>query len=187
MSLPATLYLVVTGAPLTGRIDGAVQTAASRGWAPVVIATEAAHGWLDPAPLRARDIPVLTGPRSPAEPKRQSAADAVLVAPATFNTVNKPAAGIADTYPLDVLAEAVGVGTPMIIVPFVNANLAGHPIWPVSVRRLRAAQISIMDPRSGLLDELAPIEPGTGEGVADAFDWTRPIDLLRETVDQRPR
>lgn len=185
MTRPASLYLVVTGAPLTGQIDNAVQAAVTQGWEPVVIATEAALGWLDPAPLRDRGIPVLTGPRSPAEPKRQPAADAVL--PATFNTINKLAGGIADTYPLGVLAEAVGAGTPMIVVPFVNGNLAGHPIWPDSVRRLRAAGISIMDPRTGLFDELAPIEPGTGEEVADAFDWTRPIDLLRKTVDQRPR
>lgn len=184
----ATLYLVITGAPLARRVGTAVNAAMGRGWAPVVIATEAALGWLDPTPLRDRGVPVLTDHRSPMEPKRQPPADAVLVAPATFNTVNKLAGGIADSYPLGVLAEMVGTGTPMIIVPFVNEKLAGHPIWPESVRRLRRPGVSIMDPRDGRLDELTPIVPGTGEQVADEFDWTRPIDVLSlEILDQSPR
>lgn len=188
MSEPAALYLVVTGAPLTRRIEEAVDTAVTRGWTPVVIATEAALEWLDPTSLRARKVPVLTTARSPAEPKRQPPADAVLVAPATFNTVNKLAGGIADTYPLGVLAEAIGTGTRMIMVPFVNEKLAGHPIWPESVRRLRSATgVSIMDPRTGRLDELTPIVPGSGEAVADRFEWDRPIELLLETDDQSPR
>jgi hypothetical protein len=66
--------------------------------------------------------------------------------------------------------------------------VAGHPIWPESVRRLRRATgVSIMDPRTGRLDELTPIMPGSGETVADHFEWDRPIDLLLETVDQSPR
>ncbi len=188
MTPSATLYLVITGGPLARRTGTAVDTAIGRAWAPVAIATESALRLLDPVPLRDRGVPLLTDHRSPTEPKRQLPADAVLVAPATFNTVNKLAGGIADSYPHGVLAETVGTGTPMIIVPFVNAKLAGHPIWPESVRRQRRAGVSIMDPRSGRLDELTPIVPGAGEQVADAFDWTRPIDVLGlEILDQSPR
>jgi flavoprotein len=46
------------------------------------------------------------------------------VAPVTDNTVNKLALGIADTYALTVLVEAIGRGVSVVIVPFVNTALA---------------------------------------------------------------
>jgi hypothetical protein len=50
----------------------------------------------------------------------QNPPDVVLVCPATFNTVSRLALGIADTYTASALAEALGVGVPMFVVPMVN-------------------------------------------------------------------
>lgn len=71
----------------------------------------------------------------------------------------------------------------MIMVPFVNAKLAGHPAWPGSLRRLRSAGVLIMDPWGGGLTGFVAIPPGTG---ASGFDRAWPLDRLA-TVDQRPR
>src|SRR5215510_10655650 len=54
-------------------------------------------------------------------------ATAFAAAPATFNTINKWAAGISDTLALGLLNEAIGLGLPIVAVPWPNAALARHP------------------------------------------------------------
>jgi flavoprotein len=49
-------------------------------------------------------------------------ADAIAVAPATCNTVNKwAAAGISDTRVRGILCEAYGMGIPTAVLPYVNS------------------------------------------------------------------
>jgi hypothetical protein len=79
-----TLYLVTCGAPLASRIGDGVHAAREHGWNPYVIPTDAALPWLEDQDLA--DVPVLTGNRTPGEPKRTPNADAVAVVPTTFNT-----------------------------------------------------------------------------------------------------
>ena len=71
-------------------------------------------------------------------------ADAIIVAPATYNTVNKWALGISDNYALGVLAEAPGLGIPVVVMPFVNAALAANPSVRHSIDRLRAIGVSVL-------------------------------------------
>lgn len=52
--------------------------------------------------------------------------DAVLVAPATLNTVDKFATGIADTWAVSTLIEQYGHGAHLVFAPNVNLAL-GHP------------------------------------------------------------
>ena len=54
-------------------------------------------------------------------------ADAMIVVPATFSTINKWAAGISDTLALGLINEAIGMSIPIVAVPHVNAPLARHP------------------------------------------------------------
>src|SRR5436189_3567755 len=61
----------------------------------------------------------------------------VLVAPCSFNSLNKLAAGIADNLPLSIAAEAIGRQTPVIVAPSLNAPLLRHPIAQQSLRALR--------------------------------------------------
>lgn len=72
--------------------------------------------------------------------------DAVLVVPATFNTVVKMAQGVADTYILTRLAEQIGRGVPMVVAPRVGEAFAAHPIWDESVERLKSWGVRILDP-----------------------------------------
>jgi Flavoprotein len=87
------------------------------------------------------EVPRRRPPRGPDRPpvrcdyKRPDEADvlpppdAFVVAPATFNTINKLAAGISGTLALGFLNEAVGTGLPVIAVPFPNQMLARHPAF----------------------------------------------------------
>jgi hypothetical protein len=88
--------------------------------------------------------------------------DAILVAPATYNTINKWALGISDTYALGVLAETTGIGVPTIVLPFVNSALARRAAF-----HLRSA-----DPdwfRDTDRDERAGQGGGAGDGEPDAI------------------
>src|SRR5215218_10155619 len=76
--------------------------------------------------------------KQPDEPDVLPPPDAIVVAPATFNTVNKWAAGISDTLALGILNEALGLGLPVIAVPFPNIALARHPAFRRSMADLEA-------------------------------------------------
>jgi Flavoprotein len=81
------------------------------------------------------------------EPDVLPPADAFVVAPATFSTINRWALGISDTLALGLLNEAVGLGRPMAAVPWPNAALARHPAFQRSVAALREWGIRvILDP-----------------------------------------
>jgi phosphopantothenoylcysteine synthetase/decarboxylase len=63
-------------------------------------------------------------------------ADAIAVAPATFNTVNKWVAVISDTFALGLLNEAIGLRVPIVIASYAKANLAAHPAYARSLQTL---------------------------------------------------
>ena len=54
----------------------------------------------------------------------------------TYNTVNKWAAGIADTFALGLLAETIGGKVPVTAVPWAKAALTRHPAFARSVELL---------------------------------------------------
>lgn len=68
----------------------------------------------------------------------------MIVAPATYNTINKWAAGIADTYVLTQLAELTGLGVPIVVLPFVNTALAANRVFLRSVEELRQAGVTVL-------------------------------------------
>lgn len=72
-------------------------------------------------------------------------ADAILVAPATLNTVNKFRYGIADNLAVGVLCEARGLGIPIVLAPNVKAVLESHPAFVASLEELRQWGVHIMD------------------------------------------
>ena len=83
----------------------------------------------------------------------------VLFAPATFNTLNKLAHGIADTLALAVTAEAIGRRTPVIVVPSLNQPLLDHPIARTSLATLAAWGVIVVPPADdGNGPRLAPTE-----------------------------
>jgi phosphopantothenoylcysteine decarboxylase len=136
------LYLIVCAAPpARTATTGVVRAAQHAGWDVSVIATPAALGWLPADLAELTGHAVRTQPRGPEEQKAEPLGDAVLVAPATFNTINKWALGINDTLALGLLNEALGRSVPIAAVPWLNSALRAHPAYEGNVRRLADAGV----------------------------------------------
>ena len=69
-----------------------------------------------------------------------------VVAPATFNTLNKLSQGIADSLPHSLVAEAIGAGWPVVVAPSMNQALAQHPRTAASIATLREWGVTVLDP-----------------------------------------
>jgi phosphopantothenoylcysteine synthetase/decarboxylase len=163
------ISVIVCGAPLAARTGDVVAHLLEEGWQPSVIGTPVAMEWLDGVLIeRLTGRPVRTTFRSPAQPKARPAS-AVVVCPATFNTLNKAAAGVADTYALAQLCEALGSKLPTVIVPMVNDKLWGHPAWIGSLSTLQVAGAVLVDVQTGDLGT-KPIVSGTGDDVVARFE-----------------
>jgi phosphopantothenoylcysteine synthetase/decarboxylase len=166
------LKVIVCGAGPAPQIGRLVGPARDRGWAVQIIATPAAMDFIDVPALEAQTgRPVLSRYRKPGEP-RSLRPEAIIVAPATYNTINKWAAGICDTYALGLLAEAPGLGIPTVALPFVNTALAGRRAFQRSIGELRAEGVRVLFGPG----ELEPHTPGGGDERTGDFPWLMALD-----------
>lgn len=155
---------------MTARTVDVAKALLADGWRPTVIATTAAEAWLDREAIeRLLGEPPRVDFRSPEQPKRGGPPAAVVVCPATFNTVNRTAAGINDSYALGVLCEAIGSRVPTLLVPMVNNKLWGHPAWSRSLRELVDAGVELVDIHTGE-SGASPVVSGSGGDVVARFD-----------------
>jgi len=169
------LTVVVCGAGPAPEVHRLVELAQGRGWVVGIIATPAALAFLDVSKLEAlTGNPVRSEYRQPGESRTRSLpdADAVVVAPATFNTVCKLSLGISDTYALGTLAEAIGRGVRVAVLPFVNSALAGRKPFVAAVESLRSEGVRVVFGPG----QWEPHPPGTGGERVDAFPWTAVLD-----------
>jgi len=173
------LYVMPCAAGPAPFVDRLVTLAQGRGWDVWLAPTESAMGFLDvPALEKLTDHPVRARYRLPGESGKLPPADAVIVAPATYNTINKWAAGIADTHTLGLLAELTPSGVPIAVLPFVNASLAANRVFGRSVAALREEGVTV------LLGEGAfvPHPAGAGGARLGSFPW----ELALDTVESHP-
>lgn len=175
------LYAVMCGSPVTQDASKLVSLAQARGWEVCVVATPDALKWIDvPSLVAQTGHPVRHRYKYPGDPDVLPQADAMIVAPATVNTINKWAAGIADTLALGLLVEGLGMGLPIVAVPFTNAAMARHPAFGESIEKLRAWGVTmIYGP-----DVLPLHPPGTGERLVDTFPWHLPVQALDQQTSR---
>ncbi|MEV5986687.1 flavoprotein [Streptomyces sp. NPDC052051] len=161
------LYVVVCAAGVARDVGELIDAALERNWEVGVIATPLALRFFDTDRVEERTgHPIRSAWRAPDDQRPFPDPDAVVVAPATFNTVNKWAAGIADTLALGILCEAYGIGVPIAVLPCVSEALAAHPAYRASIDRLTGMGVRFGDPRSG------------EAGERPEFDWVRVLDLV---------
>ena len=130
MTAPRVLYLVVCAAPPARAIGELVGLLQERDWSVCVIATPRSASWIDSAALvEQTGHPVRADYKQPDDPDVLPMADAIAVVPATFNTINKWAAGISDTFALGILNEAIGLKLPIVVAPYAKPTLAAHPAF----------------------------------------------------------
>ena len=166
------LYVVVCAAGIAADVSKLITAAQERDWEVGVFATPVAMagGFFDTAAVEAQTgRPIRSAWRSPGDPRPFPPPDAVVAAPATFNTVNKWAAGLADTLAVATLCETYGLGVPVAALPCVADALAAHPAYQDSLIRLRGMGVRFGDPYSGEAGE---------DGRRPEFGWERALDLL---------
>ncbi|MBQ1052348.1 flavoprotein [Micromonospora sp. C51] len=108
------------------------------------------------------------------------AADALVIAPATYNSINKIALGLADNYAMTSVAELIGRQVPTVIVPFVNAALAARSPFRRAVASLRDEGVRIL---LGPEDRWEPHPPGSGKDRQRAFPWTTAFDTATQLAN----
>jgi phosphopantothenoylcysteine synthetase/decarboxylase len=169
------LYLIACGSPAARGADRLIDLAHRQGWDVCVVTTPDGRKFVDVTALaRQTGYPVRSFYKNPGDPDVLPPPDAVIVAPATVNTINKWSAGIADTLALGLLVEAQGKGLPIVAVPFTNAAMGSHPAFRDSIDRLRGWGVTVL-----FGDDVLPLhEPGQGIELADGFPWGLALDAL---------
>jgi phosphopantothenoylcysteine decarboxylase len=145
------LYVIACAATPASDVGTLVAAAQEQGWVTCVVATPSALRFLDAAVLvRQTGYPVRSEYKNPGEPDVLPPPDAIVVAPASVNTINKWAAGICDTLALGLLVEAIGLGVPIVAVPWSNTAHAAHPAFAENLGRLRSWGVRVLfEPDSG--------------------------------------
>ncbi|GAA2475360.1 flavoprotein [Streptomyces gobitricini] len=160
------LYVVVCASGVAPGVGTLITAARERQWDVGVVATPLALGFIDAAAIEARTgHPIRSAWRRPGDPRPLPDPDAIAVAPATFNTINKWAAGISDTLALGILCEAYGAGVPTAVLPCLSTAQAAHPAYRRSLDTLREMGVRVggQDP-----DQL----------TSGGFRWEEALDLL---------
>jgi phosphopantothenoylcysteine synthetase/decarboxylase len=169
------LFVVVCAAGPASDVGRLVELAQGRGWTVQTIATPATLDFIEVAALEAQTgRPIRSRYRKPGEP-RSPEPDAIIVAPCTFNTINKWANGISDNYALSILAEATGQDIPVVALPFLSSALAARAAFQRNVKTLRSEGIKVLL-GSGAFE---PHPPRTGADHITAFPWHLAIDALK--------
>jgi Flavoprotein len=163
----SVLYVIACAAPPVQRVGTFITSAQARGYDVCLICTPTTASWLaaDIAALAGlTSHPVRSSYKLPTEPDVLPAADALVVAPLTFNTLNKWAAGISDNLALGLASEAIGQGIPIVTMPYLNEALAAHPAVTASITTLRAAGVLVLD--------------GNKRHTTDTYPWELLLDAL---------
>ena len=164
------LYVIGCAAPPVQDLGALVDLVRAGGWQACVIPTPAAAEWLDTEALASRTgFPVRSAARRPEDRSRLPPADAALVAPATFNTINKLAGGISDNFALGVAHEGIGRGMPTLVMPYAKPTLAAHPLFAASLSTLTRWGVVVLE------NEL--IRPSS---ESQSFQWPLLMAALRE-------
>ncbi|MFF5448493.1 flavoprotein [Streptomyces sp. NPDC012888] len=175
MTQTRTLYLICSAAPPVFDVARVIEDAQARGWDVCLGLTPTAAHWLAGS---LDGLAALTGHpvrwqyKLPGDPDVWPPADALLFAPATFNSVNAWALGLTDRFVVGVAAEALGKGTPAVAMPCANAALARHPQFEQSLATLRTAGVEVLYGDTGYV----PGAPGTDD--PGPFPWPLALDAV---------
>ncbi|WP_326555935.1 flavoprotein [Micromonospora sp. NBC_01813] len=185
MAASGHLRIVVCGAGPAADVLRLVETAQERSWTTTVVATASALDFIDVSAItQLTGSPVRGSYQTPDDGglRTMPPVDALIIAPATYNTVNKLASGVADTYPLTSTAELIGRGVPTVVVPFVNTALATRAPFQRSIADLRAEGVRVI---SGPDDGWIPHPPGTGTDRRADFPWQSAFLTARKMRQRR--
>lgn len=173
------LYLFGSAAPPVFDVDKVIRDAQDRGWDVCLGLTPTAARWLGGRLPELEELtghPVRSEYKLPGEPDVWPKADVILVAPATFNTVNAWALGLTRDFVVGVVAEGVGKGIPMVAMPCVNAAYVRHRQFERSVAGLREMGVEVLYGEGGFV----PNQPG--QGKPKEYPWHLALDAAERVL-----
>src|SRR5215471_11047778 len=141
------LYIISCAASSATLVPNLVTQAQEVGWEVCVITTPQGTKFLDiPLLERLTGHPVRSEYKRPEEPDVLPRADAIVVFPATVNTLNKWALGIMDTLALGLLSEFMGMSMPVLAIPcmLTGSGLDTHPAFSKSIAFLRGCGVEVI-------------------------------------------
>ena len=141
------LYNIICASSSAPLAQDFVKQAQGEGWDVCVITTPHGTKFIDiPQLERLTGHPVRSEYKRPEEPDVLPRADAIVVFPATFNTINKWALGISDTLAVGLLSEYTGLKMPIIAIPcfMTGGGLDTNPAFKRSVRMLRRYGVHVL-------------------------------------------
>jgi len=177
------LYVIACGAPPAREVTRLIDPAQKAGWDVCLLVTPSATRFIDTAALeKLTGHPVRSEYKEPGTPDVLPPPDAIIVAPATLNTINKWGYGICDTLALGILVEAIGKKLPIVALPFTNFAHAAHPAFEENIRKLRSWGVRIL-----YGPDVYPLHaPGTGSQHLDIFPWELALESLTQMTDTDP-
>jgi phosphopantothenoylcysteine synthetase/decarboxylase len=169
------LYVIACAAPPARDLGQLVRLAQGGGWDVCALTTPSGRRFVDVVGLeQLTGHPVRSEYKNPGEPDVLPPPDAIIVAPATVNTINKWGAGICDTLALGLLVEAIGKRLPVVAVPFSNREHAAHPAFAENVGRLRSWGVTVLYGP----DVYPGHDAGTGDSYLHLFPWARALEAV---------
>lgn len=174
------LYVITCATPAARDVGKLVSLAQARGWLVCVIATPAALAFIDKAALEKQTgFPVRHQYKKPGSPDVLPPVTAMIVGGASFNTVNKWALGVSDTLALGLITEGIGLGIPIVALPFVNTALAAHPAFGRNVETLRSAGVHVLLGPGGY----EPQPPHQGSQNLPTYPWKAALDAVEAACE----
>jgi phosphopantothenoylcysteine decarboxylase len=176
---PGVLYVLVCGSPMARDVGVLVDLAHADGWEVCVVTTPEGRKFVDTAALHAQTgHPVRSHYKNPGDVDVLPPANAMIVAPATVNTVNKWAAGITDTLVLGLLVEGYGYRIPTAVVPYTNNIMALHPALQESLAKLRTWGVHVL-----YGEEVCRLgDPGQTDTLRGQFPWRQALEAVSDPV-----
>ncbi len=142
----APTYLIVTGASVARRTPEVLRALAPVAGRVLTLLTPGARRVISPRELALVPGHQIVESYFDAAILPRPAPGVVVIAPCTFNTLNKLAAGITDNLALSIPAQAIGRRTPLIVAIAVNTPLWTHPRTQESAATLRKWGCTVLDP-----------------------------------------
>lgn len=174
------LYIIACGAPPAREVAKLVRIGQARGWTVCVLTTPSGRKFVNAPELeQLTGYPVRSDYKEPGTPDVLPPPDAIIVAPATVNTMSKWALSICDTLVLGLLVEGIGKGLPMVALPFTNKAHASHPAFNEHIARLRDWGVIVL-----FGPDVYPLhEPGTGSKYLHLYPWEQAMEAVPRKDD----
>lgn len=151
------IYYIITGASKAEYADKIIKEMISEGAKIFTIPTKSGMNFVDVNKLKKikKNIVKIDWNEKIKLPEE----DAILIAPCTFNTLNSIAYGIANSYPLCLVASAIGNKTPIFIAPAMNKSLWENPVVQESMKKLELMGCNFVWPKI-TSDEVTMMDTG---------------------------